>query len=80
MEEWEVMTHRETGYAQVILTALFFTGYFVVLTAFLKGKAIVDPTWKDTIQSLLSVLTGGILLITNYWFARQRTSNDPEIK
>lgn len=71
------MTHRETGYAQFALTLVFLVGYFVVLTAFLKGKAIVDPTWKDTVQALISVLTGGVLLILNYWFARQRTSTDP---
>lgn len=71
------MTHRETGYAQILLTIIFLIGYFVVLTSFLHGKAIVDPTWKDTVQALISVLTGGVLLILNYWFARQRTSTDP---
>jgi hypothetical protein len=69
------MTHRETGYAQILLTIIFLIGYFVVLTSFLKGKAIVDPTWKDTVQALISVLTGGVLLILNYWFARQRSSS-----
>jgi hypothetical protein len=72
------MTHRETGYAQILLTIIFLIGYFVVLTSFLKGKAIVDPTWKDTVQALISVLTGGVLLILNYWFARQRSSENPE--
>lgn len=71
------MTHRETGYAQIILTLVFLVGYFVVLSTFLHGKAVVDPTWKDTIQTLLSVLTAGVLLILQYWFSRQRGSTDP---
>lgn len=71
------MTHRMTGYAQLLLTLVFLVGYFVVLTTFLHGKAIVDPTWKDTIQALLSVLTGGVLLILQYWFSRQRESTPP---
>lgn len=70
------MTHRETGYAQILLTLVFLVGYFVVLSTFLHGKAVVDATWKDTIQALLSVLTGGVLLILQYWFSRQRTSEE----
>lgn len=73
------MTHRETGYAQILLTVIFLVGYFVVLSTFLHGKAVVDPTWKDTIQTLLSVLTGGVLLILQYWFSRQRESTNPPI-
>lgn len=71
------MTHRETGYAQILLTVVFLVGYFVVLTTFLHGRAVVDPAWKDTIQSLISVLTGGVLLVLQYWFSRQRVSSDP---
>ena len=73
------MTHRITGYAQLLLTLVFLIGYFLVLSTFLHGKAVVDPTWKDTIQALLSVLTGGVLLILQYWFSRQRESTDSNV-
>lgn len=74
------MTHRETGYVQALLTVLFLAGYFFTLRAFLQGKAIVSPDWKETIQALVSVLTAGVLQVINYWFARQRASNDPQQK
>ena len=71
------MTHKETAYAQILLTLVFLGGYFIVLHDFISGNVKVPLDWKDTLQALLSVLTGGILLILNYWFARQRQSNDP---
>lgn len=72
------MTHRETGYAQAILTLAFLIGYFVVLSDFIHGRVMVDPAWRDTLQTLLSVLTAGVLLILQYWFSRQRASTNPE--
>lgn len=68
------MTHRETGYAQILLTMTFLVGYFVVLNSFIQGKVTTPPEWKDTVQALIAVLTGGVLLILNFWFARQRSS------
>ena len=69
------MTHRETGYAQIALTIIFLVGYFIVLSDFIHGRVRVDEAWRDTLQTLLSVLTAGVLLILQYWFSRQRTSN-----
>lgn len=71
------MTHRETGYAQIILTIAFLVGYFVTLRDFVHGNVRVPIEWKETLQALLSVLTAGVLLILQYWFSRQRTSTDP---
>lgn len=71
------MTHRETGYAQILLTMTFLVGYFVVLHKFISGDVRVPLDWKDTLQTLLSVLTAGVLLILQYWFSRQRYSTDP---
>ncbi len=68
------MTHRATGYAQIILTCLFLVGYFWVLTDFIHGKISVPIEWKDTLQALLSVLTAAVITIVNYWFSRQRDS------
>lgn len=71
------MTQRETGYAQILLTLVFLIGYFVVLSDFIHGRIAVPAEWKDTLGTLLSVLTAGVLLILQYWFSRQRTSSPP---
>jgi hypothetical protein len=70
------MSHRLTACAQIILSALFVTGYFVTLRDFVHGHIKVPIEWKDTLQALLSLLTAGVLLILNYWFARHRASQD----
>ena len=76
------MTHRETGYAQILLTLVFVVGYFVTLRDFVHGNIRVPIEWKDTLQALIALLTGGVMLILNYWFARQRmstnSSGDPQ--
>lgn len=71
------MTHRETGYAQIILSAIFIAGYFWVLSAFIDGKVRVPVDWKDAVMTLLGVLTASVVQVFNYWFARQRASTDP---
>lgn len=71
------MTHRETSYAQIILSAIFLTGYFVTLWDFVHGKVHVPVEWKDTLGALLSVLTASVIQINSYWFSRQRTSTAP---
>jgi hypothetical protein len=68
------MTHKETAYAQILLSAIFLVGYFVVLYDFTHGKVTVGAEWKDTIQALLAVLTTNVVMIVGYWFSRQRDS------
>lgn len=74
------MTHRLTAYAQIILTVIFLIGYFVTLWDFVHGKVHVPAEWKDTLSSLLSVLTASVLQVMGYWFARQRVSSAAEPK
>ena len=71
------MTHKATAYAQIILTIVFIVGYFWVLTDFIHGRVLVPLEWKETLQSLLALLTAGVLQILSYWFSRQRQSSDP---
>lgn len=70
------MTHRGTGYAQILLTAIFVIGYFWTLHDFIHGNVRVPVEWKETLQSLLTLLTGGMLMILSYWFQRQRQSTE----
>jgi hypothetical protein len=68
------VTHRETGYAQIILSAVFIVGYFGVLYAFIEGRVRVPVDWRDAMITLLGVLTANVGTICSYWFSRQRQS------
>jgi hypothetical protein len=68
------LTHKETAYAQILLTIIFLGGYFFVLWQFIDGRIHVPAEWKDVLQTLLSVLTASVLQIMSYWFSRQRES------
>lgn len=71
-----MMTHRQAAWAQIILTIIFVIGYFVVLSDFIHGRVSVPIEWKETLQGLLTLLTGALLQIVSYWFSRQRQSTD----
>ncbi len=66
---------RTTAIAQVILSVVFIAGYFICLRDFIHGNIRVPVEWKDTLQSLISLLTAGVLLILHFWFQRQRNSD-----
>jgi hypothetical protein len=72
------MTRRETGYMQGALTAIFLIGYFWTLRDFLHGNVRTPIEWNDTLKSLLSVLTAGVLTILYFWFNRQRDNSPTE--
>lgn len=59
--------------AQIGLSALFITGYFFVLTMFLTGWIKTPPEWRDTLGTLLGVITGSLGVIVAFWFSRSRT-------
>ena len=71
------LSDKATAYAQVILSIVFIVGYFWVLSDFIHGRISIAIEWKDTIGSLLSILTAMVLQIGNYWFSRHRTSEKP---
>lgn len=65
-------TERLIGFAQVALSALYIAAYFAVLVLFLTGVVHPPKEWKEVLISLISVLTGGVLLILQFWFSRGR--------
>jgi len=69
---------RLTSYAQIILSVVFVGGYFITLWDFIHGKVAVPLEWKETLQTLLSLLTAAILQIIGYWFARHRAQDPPQ--
>lgn len=71
------MSHRATAAAQLVLSMLFIGGYFAVLLLVMTGVVHIPSDLRELIGNLLSTLTAGVLLILNYWFARQRESKEP---
>lgn len=63
--------------AQVVLSAVFIGGYFLVLWLFMKGQVGVPETYKDSFLTVLGVLTAGVMLILNFWFSRHREQTPP---
>lgn len=64
---------RLIALAQVFLSLLFLVGYFVVLIKFLRGDIHTPDNWKDTLGTLLGVITGSVTTIIAFWFSRSRT-------
>lgn len=58
--------------AQVVLSAVFIGGYFIILHKFVTGTVQPPPEYKDMVVALLGVLTAGVGMILAYWFQRQR--------
>ena len=78
-----LVARKVIGWAQVLLSVLFVGGYFMVLTDFIHGGVKAAPEWHDAIQTLLSLLTAGVLTILHFWFNRSRPQdpqpdNDPQ--
>ncbi len=69
---------RSVAWAQVLLSAVFLSGYFAMLALFLLGYIKTPPEWKDQLGVLLGVLTAGVMLILQFWFSRSRPSEQKE--
>lgn len=63
--------------AQIILSALFIVGYFIVLVLFLTGYIRTPAEWKDQLGVLLGVITGSLTTIVAFWFSRSRPQESP---
>lgn len=70
-------TERLVGFAQVVMSVVFVTGYFCVLGLFLLGYVKAPVEWKDVLTALISLLTAGVLLILQFWFSRSRPHTPP---
>lgn len=73
-----LVTRKVVGMAQVVLSVLFVGGYFIVLSDFIHGGVKAAPEWHDAIQTLLSLLTAGVLTILHFWFNRSRPQDVQE--
>jgi hypothetical protein len=74
------VTARITAAAQILLSAVFLIGYFWVLQQFLEGLVQVATVWRDQIGIMLGVLTGGVMIVLQFWFTRHRGEEPPKDK
>jgi hypothetical protein len=71
-------TDRLIAFAQVGLSALFLSGYFLVIILFMMGFANIPVDYKEAFAGLLSLMTAGGLTILYFWFSRARTAGIPD--
>jgi len=71
-------TDRMIAMAQIGLSALFLTGYFLVIILFMMGFANIPVDYKEAFAGLLSLMTAGGLTILYFWFSRARTAGIPD--
>lgn len=69
---------RLIAMAQVALSVLFLTGYFIVLILFMLGYARIPVDYKEAFAGLLSLMTAGGLSILYFWFQRSRLAGVPD--
>jgi len=68
----KLVTRRVVAGSQLLLSVLFVGGYFVILSEFIHGRISVPVEWKDVLQTLLAILSAGVLQIMHFWFSRSR--------
>lgn len=64
----------------MVLSIVFLLGYFWVLRQFLEGLVQVATVWRDQIGIMLGVLTGGVMIVLQFWFSRHRTQEPDKDK
>lgn len=68
---------RVVTIAQVALSIAYLSGYFWLLYLFADGQIKTPAEWRDQMSVLMGVLTTGVPLIVNFWFARSRSTSKP---
>lgn len=68
---------RVVGVAQILLSISYIVGYFWVLHLFIAGHVKTPIEWKDQVSVLMGVLTTGVPMVLQFWFARARPHEKP---
>ena len=72
------MNDRFVAWAQLLLSMLFLSGYFLVIILFMLGYANIPTDYKEAFSGLLSLMTGGGLTVLYFWFSRARAQALPD--
>lgn len=68
---------RIVSFAQIALSVCYIVGYFWVLHLFIEGAVKTPIEWKDQVSVLMGVLTTGVPMVLQFWFARSRATEKP---
>jgi hypothetical protein len=79
------LAKRRTVWPQVILTALFVLGYFLVLGfvvhyVFGEGSGNLAPEYLSILSLLLGILTSEVPRIMTFWFGSSHGSKEKDLK
>lgn len=66
--------------AQIVLTIVFMVGYLWVLREFMGGHVKVSTDLLELFKALISIITGSLLTIVNFWFMSSRSSQAKDEK
>lgn len=61
---------------QIVLSALYVGGYFIILAMFIRGKVVVQAEMRDTVTVLIGMLTTAIPIILGFWFGSSYGSRE----
>lgn len=61
---------------QIVLSAVFILGYFILVYALVTGKFVIDPSQTALVATLIGVLTAGVSNIMQFWFGSSSGSKD----
>jgi len=61
---------------QIVLSALFMTGYFAVMYALFSGEIVIPPGIKEMAAILVGIMTREIPTIMQFWFGSSLGSKE----
>lgn len=70
------MAKKTTLAPQMILSALFIGGYFVLVFILFSGQIAIDDSIRDMSNILIGVLTGSFPSIMQFWFGSSHGSKE----
>lgn len=66
-----------TAKAQLLLSVVFFIGYFACVILFMLGYSRIPDGMREMFTGLVSLMSAGGLMIVQFWFNRSRLINSP---
>lgn len=67
---------RVNKWPQIILSAIFIVGYFLILSLLVSGTLTISSEVKDTVILLIGLLTREVPTIMQFWFGSSSGSKD----
>jgi hypothetical protein len=65
---------------QIVLSSVFITGYFIVLSFIMFGEVSTPDSMQDVVVLLLGILTREVPTIMQFWFGSSSGSKDKAVE